>query len=187
VLIASLSPHCHTEIFQFIRQAAPLNAVCTRQTAPLYGSVNQCSSSSETFQSMKHRWIVGYWKADISTVCSSACNNVQQRKPDRYSFSNGWVIYHWIWCFQVFFLPPSTFGTGNGNEPGGIFFFRFGLPDYWMDGAYYAPNPKILSSKLWAWFTNVTDRPTEPTVAIRRFIHEWICVKTGQGFTQYAA
>jgi hypothetical protein len=29
------------------------------------------------------------------------------------------------------------------------FFFRFGFPEYWMDGAFYAPNPKILSSKLW--------------------------------------
>jgi hypothetical protein len=42
-----------------------------------------------------------------------------------------------------------TFGTGNGYEDGGIFFIRFGVPDYWVDGAYYAPNPKILSSKLW--------------------------------------
>jgi hypothetical protein len=30
------------------------------------------------------------------------------------------------------------------------FFIRFGVPDYWMDGAYYAPNPKRLRSKLWA-------------------------------------
>jgi hypothetical protein len=29
------------------------------------------------------------------------------------------------------------------------FFIRFGVPDYWMDGAYYAPNPKKLRSKLW--------------------------------------
>jgi hypothetical protein len=48
-----------------------------------------------------------------------------------------------------FFPTPSTFGTGNGNETGG-FFIRFGVPDYSMDGAYYAPDPKILSSKLWA-------------------------------------
>jgi hypothetical protein len=49
-----------------------------------------------------------------------------------------------------FFPTPSTFGNGNGNEAGGIFFIRFGVPDNWMDGAYYAPSPKILSSKLWA-------------------------------------
>jgi hypothetical protein len=49
-----------------------------------------------------------------------------------------------------FFHTPSTFGTGNGNDTGGIFFIRFGFLDYWMDGAYYAPNPKLLSSKLWA-------------------------------------
>jgi hypothetical protein len=30
------------------------------------------------------------------------------------------------------------------------FFIRFDVPDYWMDGAYYAPNPKKLSSKLLA-------------------------------------
>jgi hypothetical protein len=47
-----------------------------------------------------------------------------------------------------FFPTPSTFG--NGNEANGIFFIRFGFPDYWMDGAYYAPKPKLLSSKLWA-------------------------------------
>jgi hypothetical protein len=46
--------------------------------------------------------------------------------------------------FKIFHTP-STFGTGNGNE----FFIRFGAPDYWMDEAYYAPNPKLLSSKLW--------------------------------------
>jgi hypothetical protein len=34
------------------------------------------------------------------------------------------------------------------------FFIWFGVRDYWMDGAYYAPDPEILSSKLWARFTN---------------------------------
>jgi hypothetical protein len=29
------------------------------------------------------------------------------------------------------------------------FFYPVGFPDYWMDGVYYAPNPKLLSSKLW--------------------------------------
>jgi hypothetical protein len=29
------------------------------------------------------------------------------------------------------------------------FFFRFGFPNCWMDGAYFGPNPKLLSSKLW--------------------------------------
>jgi hypothetical protein len=48
------------------------------------------------------------------------------------------------------FSIPSTFGTGNGNDTGGIFYIRFGFPDYWMDGACYAPNRKILNSKLWA-------------------------------------
>jgi hypothetical protein len=47
-----------------------------------------------------------------------------------------------------FFHTPSAFGTGN--DTGGIFFIRFAVLDYWMDGAYYASNPKILSSKLWA-------------------------------------
>jgi hypothetical protein len=49
--------------------------------------------------------------------------------------------------FRFFSHTPSKFGTGNGTEAGGIF-FRFVVPDYWMDGEYYAPNPKILSSKL---------------------------------------
>jgi hypothetical protein len=48
-----------------------------------------------------------------------------------------------------FFHTPSTFGTRNGNDTGGNFFIRFGFPDYWMGGAYCAPNPKLLSSTLW--------------------------------------
>jgi hypothetical protein len=42
-----------------------------------------------------------------------------------------------------FFPTPSTLGTENGNEAGGIFFIRFGFPDYWMDGAYFGPNRNI--------------------------------------------
>jgi hypothetical protein len=53
-----------------------------------------------------------------------------------------------------FFHTPSTFGTGNGNDTGGIFFSGLVcLITGWMvDGAYHdhAPNPKLLSSKLWA-------------------------------------
>jgi hypothetical protein len=51
--------------------------------------------------------------------------------------------------FPNFFPYPSTFGTGNGNDTGGIFFIWFGFSDYWMDGAYCAPNLKKLLSKLW--------------------------------------
>jgi hypothetical protein len=47
--------------------------------------------------------------------------------------------------FRIFHIL-STFG----NENGGFFFIRFGVPHYWMDGACYAPNTKILGSKLWA-------------------------------------
>jgi hypothetical protein len=50
--------------------------------------------------------------------------------------------------FRIFFHTTSTFGTGYGNDRWNSF-IRFGFPDYWMDGAYYAPNPKLLSSKLW--------------------------------------
>jgi hypothetical protein len=32
-----------------------------------------------------------------------------------------------------FFHTPSTFGTGNRNEAGGIFYIPFGAPDYWMN------------------------------------------------------
>jgi hypothetical protein len=48
--------------------------------------------------------------------------------------------YEICWIFHI----PSTFGTGNENEVGGIF-IRFGVPDYWMDAAYNAPNRNILS------------------------------------------
>jgi hypothetical protein len=47
-----------------------------------------------------------------------------------------------------FFHTTSTFGTGNGNDTGGIFFIRFGSSDYWMDGAYIGQNQKLLNSKF---------------------------------------
>jgi hypothetical protein len=73
---------------------------------------------SRTFQSMEHRWMARWQKADSSTMCSlhDLSNNGNRTA---LVFSNGWVIYHWIWHFQVF-SSPSTFGTGNGNEAGGI-------------------------------------------------------------------
>jgi hypothetical protein len=46
-----------------------------------------------------------------------------------------------------FFPTTSTFGTGNGNEAGGILLTGL-VCLVTMNGAYYAPNPKILSSKL---------------------------------------
>jgi hypothetical protein len=42
--------------------------------------------------------------------------------------------------FRIFHAT-STFGNGKEN---GAFFIWFGVPDYWMDGAYYAPNQNIL-------------------------------------------
>jgi hypothetical protein len=48
-----------------------------------------------------------------------------------------------------FFSTTSTFGTGNGNDTGGIFLSGLVfLISGWME--HYAPNPKLLSSKLWA-------------------------------------
>jgi hypothetical protein len=108
---------------------------------------------------MEHRWIFGYWKADNSTTCSFVCS-IQQRKPNRYSFSNGRAIYHWTRYFQVFPYPLHIWNR-KWKWHRWNFFIRFGFPDYWMDGAYYAPNPKRLRSKLWAWSTNVTDRHTD--------------------------
>jgi hypothetical protein len=46
--------------------------------------------------------------------------------------------------YKFFFHTPSIFGMGNEYDK---FFIRFGVPDYWMYGAYYAPNPKRLRSK----------------------------------------
>jgi hypothetical protein len=33
-------------------------------------------------------------------------------------------------AFSGFSILPSIFGTRNGNEDGGIFFIRFGVPYY---------------------------------------------------------
>jgi hypothetical protein len=48
--------------------------------------------------------------------------------------------------FSSFSLPPPHLELEK--EDSGFFFIRFGAPDYWMDGAYYAPNMKRLRSKL---------------------------------------
>jgi hypothetical protein len=55
-------------------------------------------------------------------MCSSACS-IQQRKPDRSTFSKSnqtaelsFVEYDIL----KFFHTTSTFGTGDGNEDGGI-------------------------------------------------------------------
>jgi hypothetical protein len=85
----------------------------------------------------------------ISAQCAALralCNN-ENRTAIAFQTAELSIIEHDIFKF---FPTPSTFGTGNGNEPDGIFFIRFGFPDYWMDGAYYAPNPKLIRSKLWA-------------------------------------
>jgi hypothetical protein len=50
--------------------------------------------------------------------------------------------------FSSFSLPAPQLELEMEMKPV-EFFFRFGVPDYWMDGAYYAPNPKKLCSKLW--------------------------------------
>jgi hypothetical protein len=130
---------------------------------------------------MEHRWIVGYWKADISTMCSSACS-IQQRKPDRYSFPNGLVIYHWIRYFQVF---PNTLHIWNRKWKWSWWNFVSGLVCLitgWME--HILGQTRISSvqnsgrDSRTSQTDTQTDRQTETTVAIRRFIHEWICVKT---------
>jgi hypothetical protein len=109
-------------------------------------------------------------------MCSSACFS-QQRKPDRYSFSNGRAIYHWIRYFQVFHTP-TTFGTGNGNEAGRIFLSGLVcLITGWMEHIMRpTPRNSVQNSGRDSRILH-TDRhtdthtQTEPTVAIRRFIH----------------
>jgi hypothetical protein len=89
------------------------------------------------------------------------------------SFSNGWVIYHWIRHFQVFPYPLHIWNR-KWNRHRWNFFVRFGFPDYWMDGAYYAPNPKKRRSKLWTWSTNVTHRQTHRADRSNTQIHSWM-------------
>jgi hypothetical protein len=85
----------------------------------------------------------------ISTECAAPHALSNKRNRTAIAFQTAEVSI--IECEIFKFSPtPSTFGTGNGNDTGGIFFIRFGFPDYRMDGAYYALNPKRLRSKLWA-------------------------------------
>jgi hypothetical protein len=72
-----------------------------------------------------------------------------------------------------FFFTPSTFGTGNGNEAGGI--FLSGLVRTISGWMKHIMRPTTRSSVQNAGRDSRmsrTDRETEPTVAIRRFIHE---------------
>jgi hypothetical protein len=63
--------------------------------------------------------------------------------------------YHWMRHFQVFPYPLHIWNR-KWKWHRWNFFIRFRFPDYWMDGAFYAPNPKLLSTKLWTWSTYVT-------------------------------
>jgi hypothetical protein len=49
--------------------------------------------------------------------------------------------------FSSFSIPPPHLEP-EMEMTQVAFFIRFGLSDYWMDGAYFGPNPKLLSSKL---------------------------------------
>jgi hypothetical protein len=122
---------------------------------------------------MEHRWKVGYWKVDISTMCSSAYS-IQQRKPDRYSFSNGWVIYHWIRYFQVF-PTPSTFGTGNGNEAGGIFLSGLVcLITGWMEHTMRTTPRSSVQNSGRDSRTSHTDTQTDRADRSNTQIHSWM-------------
>jgi hypothetical protein len=47
--------------------------------------------------------------------------------------------------FSSFSIPPPYLEMEMTQVE---FFIRFDFSDYWMDGAYFGPNPKLLSSKL---------------------------------------
>jgi hypothetical protein len=67
-------------------------------------------------------------------MCSStihALSNNENRTAIAFQTAELSIIEYDIFKF---FPTPSTYGTENENEAGGIF-FRFGVPDYWMDGA----------------------------------------------------
>jgi hypothetical protein len=96
------------------------------------------------------RWSTGeeqYLEKPISAECAAphALSNKRNRTAKAFQTAELSIIECDIF---EFFHTPSTFGTGNGNDTGGIFSSGF-FSDYWMDEAYYAPDPKLLSSKLW--------------------------------------
>jgi hypothetical protein len=74
---------------------------------------------------------------------------------NKYTVHNDAVL--WI---SIVSIPPSHLEP-EMEMTQVDFFIRFGVPEYWKDGAYYAPNQKILSSKPEAWYTNVTDTQTD--------------------------
>jgi hypothetical protein len=51
--------------------------------------------------------------------------------------------------FSTFYLPSPHLEPEMEMTQEELF-IRFDFPDYWVFGAYYAPKPKKLSSKLWA-------------------------------------
>jgi hypothetical protein len=91
------------------------------------------------------RWSTGeeqYLEMPISAEYATphVLSNKRNRTAIAFQTAELYIIEYDI--FKSF-PNPSTFGTRNGNEAGGFFFIRFGFSDYWMDGAYNAPNPKL--------------------------------------------
>jgi hypothetical protein len=114
-------------------------------------------------------------------MCSSACS-IQQRKPDTIAFQTTELSIIEYDIFK-FFPTPSTFGTGNGNEAGGIFLSGLVcLITGWMEHIM-CPTPRSSVQNYGRVSrTSQTHRHTEPTIAICRFIREWICIKRWQNF-----
>jgi hypothetical protein len=70
-----------------------------------------------------------------------------KRNRDAVAFSTAKLSVIECDIFQ-FVSHPFMFGTGNAVDADAFFFIQFGLLDDWIDGAYFGPNPKLLSSKL---------------------------------------
>jgi hypothetical protein len=80
----------------------------------------------------------------ISAQCAAlrALSNNENRTAVTFQSAELFIIQYDIFKF---FPTPSTFGTGNGNEAGGIFFPGLvHLITGWTDS-----HPKKLRSKLW--------------------------------------
>jgi hypothetical protein len=74
-----------------------------------------------------------------------------------------------------FFPTPSTFGTGNGNEAGGFFSGLVCLITGWMEHIMRPTRRSSVQNSGRDSRTPQTDTQTEPTVAVRGFIHEYSC------------
>jgi hypothetical protein len=169
-LLTLLIVRVHTDFCEFIRQRAPLvRCRLSMFIVERHLSVDGAPVKSNIWKSR--------YQPNVQLRMLYLTNETGQlklfKRPSYLSLNA---------TFSSFSIPLHI-GTGNGNDTGGIFLSGLVfLITGWMEHIMrptrsYSVQNSGRDSRTRR--TDIhTDIRTETTVAIRRFIHEWICVNT---------